>query len=305
MLWLKPLLFLALCPLLSAKNPIFAAADPHAAFINGELWIYPTRSEQGKNFFAYKQAPDKTWQKLGPLLDLKDVPWLQSEKRNLGPWAPCIAVKGGRYYFYYSVGPQSADHPSRIGVAVGTSPAGPFKDSGTPLLTGGNGFEAIDPMVFEDPANQRFYFYAGGSAGAKLRVFELADSMTQLGKEVKIEQPKHFTEGAFLHFHGGLYHLTYSHGNWQNASYSVHHSTSKSPVGPWHYRGVILKSDDRHKGPGHHSVVQVPGSDRWQMVYHRWDHRTGDGPYSGSRQTAIDSLVHQPDGTIAPVEMTD
>lgn len=290
----------------SAGNPILPGADPHAAVIDGKLWVYPTHSEGGKNFWAFKLTPEKTWQKFGPILDLKDVRWLKDERlRDLGPWAPCIANKGVKFYFYYSVGPQTAVQPARIGVAVGNSPSGPFKDSGKPLLTGGNGFEAIDPMVFEDPKSRKWYFYAGGSAGAKLRVFELAHDMISLGKEIPVEQPEKFTEGAFMHYEGGLYHLTYSHGNWKDATYSVHHSTSETPVGPWKYRGIILSSDATHKGPGHHSIVRFPANGKWFIVYHRWNKREGDGPYRGFRETAIDKLVHRPDGGIEPVEMTD
>jgi beta-xylosidase len=302
------LISLALLPLkVGAVNPVLAGADPHAAFLNGTVWIYPTAySDNAKTFSAFRLTPEKTWEKLGPILDLKDVVWLKSEnQRDLAPWAPCIAVKGTRYYFYYSVGPQRPNRPARIGVAVGTSPAGPFKDIGKPLLTGGNGFEAIDPMVFEDPASRKFYLYAGGSAGAKLRVFELDEDMTGLRKEIPIEPPKNFTEGVFMHFEGGFYHLTYSHGNWKDSTYSVHHSTSKSPTGPWDYRGVILQSDATHKGPGHHSIFQIPGSGKWYIAYHRWNHREGDGPYRGIRETCIDTLVHGPDGAIEPVKMTD
>ncbi|MEO5912668.1 MAG: family 43 glycosylhydrolase [Luteolibacter sp.] len=307
MLCRKILVLLALSPLVAgAANPIFPGADPHAAVFDGTVWIYPTHSEKGKNFWAFKMTPQKTWEKVGPILDLKDVPWLKSEKqRDLGPWAPCIVAKGASYYFYYSVGPQSETRPSRIGVAVGNSPAGPFKDSGKVLLTGGNGFEAIDPMVFEDPQSHKFYLYAGGSAGAKLRVFELDNDMTGLRKEIDVETPKNFTEGAFMHYQGGLYHLTYSHGNWQDTTYSVHHSTSKTPFGPWEYRGVILKSDDHNKGPGHHSIIQIPATGAWYIVYHRWNNRQGDGPYSGGRETAIDKMFHKPDGSIEPVVMTN
>jgi beta-xylosidase len=307
MLRLKTLILLAITSLVAqGKNPIFPAADPHATVIGGTVWIYPTYTEKGKNFFAFKFTPQKTWEKFGPIFDLKDVSWLKKERyRGLGPWAPCIAIKGGKYYFYYSVGPQSEGRPSRIGVAVGNSPGGPFTDSGKALLTGGNGFEAIDPMVFEDPVSGKFYFYAGGSAGAKLRVFEMADDMVSFRKEIEVATPENFTEGAFMHYDGKRYHLTYSHGGWQDATYSVHHATSDSPTGPWKYRGVILKSDATHKGPGHHSIIQFPDKKTYQIIYHRWDHRDGDGPYSGSREVAIDKLFHTTSGDIKPVIMTD
>ncbi len=306
MVRLMSIFLLALSATLTrAANPIFPGADPHAAFLEGTVWIYPTFSQRGKNFFAFKLTPQRTWQKVGPILDFADVPWLKNEKQTIHPWAPCITSKGTRYYFYYSVGPQRPEHPARIGVAVGTSPGGPFKDSGKVLLTGGNGFEAIDPMVFEDRGTRRFLLYVGGSAGAKLRVFELGDDMISLRKEVPIEQPKKFTEGPFMHFQGGLYHLTYSHGSWQKSDYSVHHSTSESPTGPWKYRGVVLQSDAKHKGPGHHSIFQIPASGKWYIAYHRWNNREGDGPFRGSRETCIDKLVHTEDGGIEPVVMTD
>lgn len=308
MLRLSALMFLVTASLLPAKdNPIFTAADPDAVFLNGTVWIYPTHSERGANFFAFKMTPQRAWEKIGPILDFKDVSWLKADrkKRFLGAWAPCLAAKGSKYYFYYSVGPQSPEHPSRIGVAVGDSPSGPFVDSGKPLLTGGAGFEAIDPMVFQDPADRKYYLYAGGSAGAKLRVFELDATMVSFRREIEVQTPRHFTEGVFMHFEGGLYHLTYSHGNWKDATYSVHHSTSKSALGPWKYRGVILQSDATHKGPGHHSIFQIPSSGKWYIAYHRWQGVKGDGPYAGARVTAIDKLVPNPDGTIQPVVMTD
>ena len=53
-----------------------------------------------------------------------------------------------------------------------------------------------------------------------------------------------------MHYHDGLYHLTYSHGYWNDDTYSVHYSTASTPYGPWTYRGVLMQSSDAHKGPG-------------------------------------------------------
>ncbi len=290
----------------AGANPVIPAADPHAEVIDGAVWMYPTRTRDGRNFLAYRSTDLKNWEEHGPILDFKDIPWIREDGRgNHGPWAPCIAVRGDRYYFYFSVGPQSARHPSRIGVAVADSPEGPFRDSGKALLTGGNGFEAIDPMVFRDPESGIDYFYAGGSDGAALRVFELNEDMISFRREVAVETPRRFTEAPFLHHHEGKYHLTYSHGSYRDASYSVHYATSESPVGPWKYRGAILESDARHKGPGHHSIIRYPGDGGWFIVYHRWNAREGDGPYSGRREIAIDRIEYDGEGFLLPVTMTD
>jgi len=206
-------------------------------------------------------------------------------------------------YLYYSVGPQNPT-PSRIGVAVADRPEGPYRDSGRPLVTGGKGFEAIDPMAFTDPRSGRTYLYAGGSAGARLRVWELNPDMVTIAREVNVDQPPQFTEGAFMHERNGVYYLSYSHGRWNGPDYSVHYATAPSPTGPWRYRGAILTSDARHQGPGHHSFVQMP-SGQWLIVYHRWERRPGPAPFQGERQVAIDRLTYGKDGTIRPIRMTD
>jgi beta-xylosidase len=184
---------------------------------------------------------------------------------------------------------------------VGNSPAGPFRDSGQPLLTGGDGFEAIDPMAFTDPKSGVTYLYVGGSAGAKLRVFEMSRDLVSFTREIPVETPPQFTEGAFMHFHNGRYYLSYSHGSWRHSSYSVHYATSDSPTGPWHYRGAILTSDATRKGPGHHSFIQDPITGDWRIVYHRWENQTGDGPYRGTRQICVDRLTYDADGLIKPI----
>jgi beta-xylosidase len=126
------------------------------------------------------------------------------------------------------------------------------------LLTGTEGFEAIDPIAFTDPKSGKSYLYAGGSAGAKLRVFELNPDLVSFASETSVETPPLFTEGVFMHRRDRRYYLSYSHGNWQRSSYSVHYATADSPTGPWTYRGAILVSDGKRKGPGHHSFIQSP-----------------------------------------------
>jgi beta-xylosidase len=298
------LLRFLLLPLPLAANPVMEGADPHARFIGNDCWLYPTEAHSRRPIFAaYRSTDLRTWKRTGTVLDLDQVPWVKADGAPWhGAWAPAIAERKGRFYFYYSVGPQNPT-PSRIGVAVGTSPAGPFTDSGKPLLTGGDGFEAIDPMVFVE--GEKAWFYAGGSAGSKLRVFEMADDMVSFKRELKIEQPPHFTEAPFLHRRGKIYYLSYSHGRWNDSSYCVHYATSASPAGPWEYRGKILESDATRQGPGHHSFVEDPKSKEWFIVYHRWESEKKDGPFRGGRKIAVEKIEYDAMGLIRPVKMTD
>ncbi|HEX8234259.1 MAG TPA: family 43 glycosylhydrolase [Caulobacteraceae bacterium] len=295
-----------------ARNPVFPAADPHLAVAQGRWWIYATTPDAaGRPSWArlYAHASDDLtrWTRIGPIFSFQGVRWIgDDDVRRHYLWAPALAEANGRFYLYYSVGPQNPT-PSRIGVAVADTPEGPFTDTGKPLLTGVTGvgeWEAIDPMVFTDPRTGIAYLYAGGSAGSKLHVFELEPTMTAVRREVRVEQPPNFTEGPFMHERNGVYYLSYSHGRWYDASYSAHYATAPSPVGPWAYRGVLLRSDERHRGPGHHSIARNPATGEWFIAYHRWE-AAGRRTFQGDRQVAVQRLTYNPDGTIAPVQMDD
>jgi beta-xylosidase len=289
------------------SNPLMPGADPHALVDGKTVWLYPTRADpEGGAFYAYSSGDLKNWTRHGPVLRFRDVPWVKADGRpRHGAWAPGVVARDGKWYFYYSVGPQDKTHPARVGVAVGAGPAGPFRDSGRPLLAGGRGFEAIDPMVFADPQSGKYYLYAGGSAGAKLRMFELNPDMLGFAAEIPVETPPRFTEGSFMHFRGGLYYFSYSHGSYKTAAYSVHHATAKSPAGPWTYRGAILTSDATRKGPGHHSFFTNPADGAELIAYHRYEGESGGGPYKSRRQIAFERVYYNPDGSIRPIVMTD
>lgn len=291
-------------PRADLSNPLFAGADPHAETLGGQVWIYPTGGGERGALVAWSSTDLVNWTKHGPIFRLEDARWIPDDGARVHHlWAPAIATANGRFYLYYSVGPQNPT-PSRIGVAVADSPAGPFTDTGRPLVAdGGNGFEAIDPMVFVDPRDGARYLYAGGSAGATLRAWLLKPDMVSIDREVPVAQPPKFTEGAFVHVRRGVYYLSYSHGSWNRGDYSVHYATGPSPLGPWTYRGALLESAGDIKGPGHHSFFTDPKSGRLMIAYHRWE-KPGAEPFRGSRQVAIAPVTYRPDRTIAPIVMT-
>jgi len=295
-------LLAGLSPAASAQEvkSVFAGADPDIEFAEGKYWIYPTGGEA----LAAWSSPDmRDWTRGEPLLRLKDISWVEDDHapRHF-LWAPDMVHANGGWYFYYSVGPQNPT-PSRIGVAICKGPAGPCTDSGKPLVTGGKGFEAIDPAVFVDPKTKTPYLYAGGSAGATLRIWVLKPDMVSIDHEVKVDTPPNFTEGAFMHTRKGIYYLSYSAGKWDTSSYQVHYAVSLSPIGPWRYGGPLLVGDKRYRGPGHHSFFEDPKDGKWYIAYHRWEGQFGDGPYQGSRRVAIQPIEYREDGAIETIRM--
>ena len=71
---------------------------------------------------------------------------------------------------------------------------------------------------------------------------------------------------------------------------------------------VILRQDYKREiyGTAHNSVLQIPDTDEWYIVYHRInkDHIERDKDPGVHREVCIDRLFFNPDGTIRPVKPT-
>jgi beta-xylosidase len=94
----------------------------------------------------------------------------------------------------------------------------------------------------------------------------------------------------------------WSEGSWEDSTYGVAYAKSTSPTGPFVRVGKILETDPKiAKGPGHHSVLQIPGTDEWYIVYHR--HPLGTTG-ANQRVLAIDRMIFDAKGDIEPVKMT-
>lgn len=287
-------------------------ADPDVIVVDGTYWMYPTHcilpNQQfvTDDYMAYSSKDLVHWVEHGPVLKLDDIDWWQydgSETRFL--WAPGVIERDEKFFMYYSLGP-NRPIPSIIGVATADRPEGPFVDSGRPLLKGGpfkgRKFEAIDAMVFIDPKTETPYFYAGGGDGKTLRVFEMKDNLIEFEKEIDVETPPHFTEGAFMHVLNGTYYLSYSGGFWNKPSYSVHYATAKSPTGPWAYQGAVLESTDKVFGPAHHAFFKDKASDQWHIAYHYWTSLDQRGTCTGVRYLAVQPIEYDQDGNILKIE---
>ena len=281
-------------------NPILPGykADP-SIFLDqasGKYYIYPT-SSAGNAFNAYSSTDLTSWVDEGPIFDLDtDCSWASTS-----PWAPDMISRNGQYYFYYSAG-------KNTGVAVGPSPTGPFSDLGYPLLTNDAGVEdEIDPHPFIDDDGQAYLYYGGSGSTATMGIRKLNQDMVSFtGSPTYVTLPN-YVEGPYMIKRNGTYYLMYSAGNWQGWDYNVQYATASSPLGPFTYRGQMLYSVQtglpdaisEHGGPGHHSVLQMPGCNEYYVVYHRYEQKGPD------RRTAIDRLYFNGDGTIKRVQMTN
>lgn len=298
------------------NNPVLSGyyADPEIIYSekNKKYYIYPTSDGfdgWGGYYFKTFSSPDlKNWKDEGIILDLKkDVSWAD---RNA--WAPCgieIKDKKGNYkYYYYFTAAQ------KIGVAVSDDPAGPFVDSGAPLVNwkpeGVKGGQEIDPAVFRDPVSGKCYLYWGNGYMA---VAELNKDMVSLKRKTvkEITPDKTFREAASVFYHNGTYYFLWSEDDTRSENYRVRYGTSKSPMGPIEVpeNNLILAKDPSKGiyGTGHNSIINVPGTDEWYIVYHRFNRPNGvkmGDPAGFHRETCIDRMYFNSDGSIKPVVPT-
>lgn len=229
------------------------------------------------------------WTYIGDVLSQRPA-WVDPTT-NL--WAPAVKYFNNRYYLYY-VAPATAPPltGSAIGVATSDSPAGPWVDSGAPVVAPEPAFccpgsrrAVIDPDVIEDDTGQRyitFGSYFGGISGRKLS----ADGLTSdPSSEVQLTIDNRY-EGASFVKHNGFYYLFASATNCCNGpltGYIVFAGRSTNPMGPYEDKqGVSLldpstggtpvldANGNRWVGPGG-NVVFTDASGRQYALYHAVD----------------------------------
>ena len=312
-------------------NPVIEGwyADPEAIVYGGEYWIYPTYSDDygavarppaepsltprqklaiNKQYLkqtfldAFSSKDLVHWTKHPRVLDIRNVKWAE-----FALWAPSVTRANGKYHLFFAANDiQNDQELGGIGVAVADGPAGPFVDAlGKPLIDRFyNGAQPIDPFVFKDDDGQHYLYYGGWKHCnvARLRPDLLGIAPFPDDTTFKEITPANYVEGPFVFKRQGKYYLMWSEGGWQGPHYSVAYATGPSPLGPFERVGKVLQQDAAvATGAGHHSVIPVPGSNTWYIVYHRRPLGTRDGNH---REVCIDDMRFNPDGTIQPVKIT-
>ncbi len=295
-----------------------------------EYFADPFVMRIGSAYYAYGTAPAQTDGREFPILRSPDLVHWKSVGGALTPlplgrpgtyWAPELAARNGKFFLYYSVSSSGSDEDQHLRVAIADDPAGPFVDSGKPLMPG-QGF-CIDASPFLDPRDGRWYLFFAMDydqdepIGTGICVVPLMDDMTQVEESrqmvVRATSPWQVyetnrrykgriwpvwncVEGPSVVHHDGHYYCFYSGGAWHGDNYGVAFVVAQHPMGPWHEPQAgggptVLKGiPGKVIGPGHNSVVMGPDGKTLFMVYHAWD------PGHTARRMCIDPLLWTPEG---------
>jgi len=313
-------------------NPVFEGwyADPEGIIYGDNFWIFPTLSdfygevpappelnsiqkELQKNtinqqylkqtyFDAFSSEDLVNWNKHPRVLEIKNISWAAYSL-----WAPSVIHANDQYYLFFGANDLRSDEQmGGIGVAVSNQPEGPYRDAlGRPLIDSfHHGAQPIDQFVFRDD-DGRFYMYYGG--WRHCNVVRLSSDLLSLetfpnGETFKEITPDRYVEGPFVFKRNGRFYFMWSEGGCTSPNYSVAYAIADSPTGPFERIGKILQQNPEvATGAGHHSVIHIPDTEIYYVVYHR---RPLDTTNRNHRVVCIDRMYFNEDGTIKPVEIT-
>lgn len=282
------------------QNPIcppgLNIADPTArVWKDGKLYVYGSRDESVNYYCSYDHwvlsTSDLIHWEYTPNAFASKGPYDKIPANDRLLFAPDCMYKNGTYYLYYC---QNGDNE---GVATSKSPLGPFENAKEIYLKKKN---QIDPAVFIDDDGQGYYIWGQFQAKiAKLKPNMTEIDTTTIVENLVTEKDHFFHEGSYMVKRNGIYYFVYAHMGRKGMPTCIGYSTSKSPLGPFKYGGVIVDNDgcDPQNWNNHGSIVEFKG--KWYVFYHR----TTNGVIC-QRKACIEPITFNEDGSINEAEMT-
>ena len=287
---------------LNAQNPIVPAglyiADPSAhVWKDGKIYVYGSRDENPGYYCSWDHyvlsSSDMIHWDITPNAFASKGPNDQVPYSDEKLYAPDCNYKNGTWYLYYCL----ASNKNTEGVATSKSPLGPFTN-GKAIDTGG--INEIDPCVFIDDDGQGYYIWGQFTAKmAKLKPNMMEIDKSTIKDSVVTEKEHFFHEGGYMVKRNGIYYFVYAHMGRSNRATCIGYSTSKSPMGPFKYGGVIVDNDhcDPSVWNNHGSIVEM--NHQWYVFYHRATHNSVT-----MRKACVEPIYFNKDGSIPEVEMT-
>ena len=288
----------------SYRNPVskgFAEtfADPAVIKAKDGYWYSygtsdPLRAGDEYHLLPMARSDDLVnWTYVGDAFTESNSPdWMATPQM----WAPDISYFDGRYYLYYVVTNTTvseSDFDPAIGVATAPTPAGPWTDSGGPIVgpredpnAPGSYLWTFDPDQLTGRNGARYLCY--GSYYGGVFVTRLSrDGLRAVGDPTQVAIDNRY-EGTYVIRHGAYYYLFASAANCcagPTTGYSVFVGRSRSPRGPFRDRAgdtltesrvggtnVIQPNGNIWVGTGHNSIATDLAGQDW-FVYHAIDRR--------------------------------
>lgn len=192
---------------------------------------------------------------------------------------------------FISVENNPVSNRKNIAVAVPTNPEGPYTAEQNPMITGNEGIhadQAIDPYAFRDPISGKYYLIWGN--GHALLAEVSPNMLTIISSTLKsLPGLTNYNEAPFVTCRKGLYHFTYAINDTRSEYYATGYAKSTNISASYTYRYPILQLNATLDilGTGGNTLVNVPGSDRWYIAYHRFQILGGNRTM---RKTCIESV---------------
>ena len=226
-----------------SKNPIIpnkGANDPHIRIFNGKAYL---SASHDKSIDSKAFSMDDWWMwSSDNLVDWKLESVLKPEDTYIdkpfsGCWATDIAMRNGKYYWYFSEGNE------QTGVVVADSPAGPWKDPlCKPLLTSEmTPTHEYDMGIIQDAAGD-YYIVFGVWDYYIAKLNKDMISLAEKPRKIEIKNPrgpynpdgknleKPTDDKPFIHSYNGKYYL----------SWGCFYAMSDNVYGPYNYTGSIM-----------------------------------------------------------------
>jgi len=294
-----------------ADNPIVQTnytADPAPMVSGGRLYLYTSHDEDVtvNNFFTmndwrlYSTIDMVNWTDHGSPASYKTYSWGTGDA-----WAVQAIERDGKFYLYTPINNSTG---SKIGVAVASSPQGPFKDAlGKALISTGSG--NIDPTAFIDSDGQAYLYWGNPDLYyVKLNadMISFTGSTTKVGLttagfgvRTKTDRATAYEEGPWFYKRDSLYYIVYPA---DSTPEKLSYTTSSGPLGPWMYRGDIMAKES---GAGssftnHPGVVDYKGHS--YLFYHNAA-LPGGGGYK--RSVCVEEFKYGTDGSIPTITMSN
>lgn len=307
MIFSKPYFILLILNLvglqLLAQNPILPGkgiCDPQIRVYDNKVYLYATHDAAPNNktfimndWWIWSSTDLLNWKYEATLKP--ETTYFKKESNQC--WATDAISRNGKYYLYFSRGPQE------IGVVESDSPTGPWKDPiQKPLIAlNSTPTEARDPGILQ-LANGTSYIVFGVWDFYIAQLNPDMVSLAEVPKKITLDKKNGpYGEGKtddkpFLHQRGNKFYL----------SWGCYYAMSDNLYGPYSYKGSIIIEE--RTDPLFQKKLTYDRHGSFFELHGQWYFACNDQSFPGSdahfRNSVLSYVHYKQNGEIAPIFIT-